>query len=409
MGPITLFDKSFLQSLSLDEAVFFDHFFMPIICPIFFVETLADLEKQVRKGRTPEQEVGIIADKVPEMSGGACSFHIGIAVANLLGHNVPLAAYIPIPGSKAVRVDGKSGIYQPESQEAEALRRWQNREFLVVERQFARSWRTALGSSDLAGIAETIRAIGVTPEKCKSFADAKALVNRVLNRGGSAAAQQINLASQILGVHSAHQAQALECWRFRGRPPLSDYAPYTAHVVSVELFFQVALGANLISATDANNKTDMAYLFYTPFCNVFVSGDRLHERCAPHFLRPDQSFVWGHDLKSDLYALMTKYSARPEDEKEMGLMKLAPTPPDDSDGLVARLWDRHFTPKWRNRTKPPIKQDDEKEMVDHINRVATAPEIPHTELDPYDPDFVCIQRRIARRRGNWWQVPKDAK
>jgi hypothetical protein len=45
MGPVALFDKSFLQSLSLDDAVWFDHFFAPVICPIFFVETLADLKK----------------------------------------------------------------------------------------------------------------------------------------------------------------------------------------------------------------------------------------------------------------------------------------------------------------------------------------------------------------------------
>ena len=67
MGPIALFDKSFLQSLSLDESVWFAHFFMPVVCPLFYVETLADLEKAVRAGRTPEQEVGIIARKFPEV------------------------------------------------------------------------------------------------------------------------------------------------------------------------------------------------------------------------------------------------------------------------------------------------------------------------------------------------------
>ncbi len=75
MGPIALFDKSFIQSLSLDEAVLFDDFFLPVICPLFYVETLADLEKHVREGRTPEQEVGIIADKVPEMGGYPCAYH----------------------------------------------------------------------------------------------------------------------------------------------------------------------------------------------------------------------------------------------------------------------------------------------------------------------------------------------
>ncbi len=42
MGPITLFDKSFLQSLSIDESVWFDNFFYSVICPIFYVETLAE-------------------------------------------------------------------------------------------------------------------------------------------------------------------------------------------------------------------------------------------------------------------------------------------------------------------------------------------------------------------------------
>ncbi len=65
MGPITLFDKSFLQSLSLDESVWFDHFFPTNLCPLFYVETLADLDKAVRSGRTPEQEVGIIASVHP--------------------------------------------------------------------------------------------------------------------------------------------------------------------------------------------------------------------------------------------------------------------------------------------------------------------------------------------------------
>jgi hypothetical protein len=33
MGPITLFDKSLIQSLSLDEAVWFDKFFTSVACP----------------------------------------------------------------------------------------------------------------------------------------------------------------------------------------------------------------------------------------------------------------------------------------------------------------------------------------------------------------------------------------
>lgn len=104
MGPTVLFDKSFLQSLTVDEAVLFDHFFIAVVCPMFYVETLADLEKAVRQGRTPEEEVGIIARKTPEMHGIPCAHHTDMCIANLMGHNIPLEGRIPVIGGKTVKV-----------------------------------------------------------------------------------------------------------------------------------------------------------------------------------------------------------------------------------------------------------------------------------------------------------------
>lgn len=53
LGPILIFDKSTLQSLNPDEAMWLDNFFLTNITPLFFIEMLADLEKEVRSGRTP--------------------------------------------------------------------------------------------------------------------------------------------------------------------------------------------------------------------------------------------------------------------------------------------------------------------------------------------------------------------
>ena len=55
LGPITIFDKSALQALSLDEAVWFANFYLANSTPLFFVETLADLEKIDAKRRSSEQ------------------------------------------------------------------------------------------------------------------------------------------------------------------------------------------------------------------------------------------------------------------------------------------------------------------------------------------------------------------
>ena len=103
MGPITLFDKSFLQSLSVDESVWFDHFFLTNVCPLFYVETMADLEKSPQKGRTAEDEVKIVADKFPEMHGMPCAHHTELCTANLLGGGVPMTGQIPLVGAQFVR------------------------------------------------------------------------------------------------------------------------------------------------------------------------------------------------------------------------------------------------------------------------------------------------------------------
>jgi len=132
MGPITLFDKSFLQSLSLDESVWFDHFFYPVISPLFYVETLADLEKAVRHGRTPEQEVGIIADKTPDLHGGPCIHHVNLCLANMMGNQIPLNGRIPVAGGRPVKSNGQSGKVFETLPEAEAFKRWQKGGFLVV-------------------------------------------------------------------------------------------------------------------------------------------------------------------------------------------------------------------------------------------------------------------------------------
>ena len=39
-GPMLIFDKSFLQALSLDESAWLDNFFLNNITPLFFTETL---------------------------------------------------------------------------------------------------------------------------------------------------------------------------------------------------------------------------------------------------------------------------------------------------------------------------------------------------------------------------------
>jgi hypothetical protein len=134
MSIISLFDKSFVQSVTVDESVWLDRFFYPVVCPIFYVETLADLSKKPRGDRTADTEVRIIADKFPEMSGTPCAEHLSMAVLDILGVFQPLMdGRIPRSGGRSVSGGNRVGVVFDEAPEMAAFRRWQNQEFYEVE------------------------------------------------------------------------------------------------------------------------------------------------------------------------------------------------------------------------------------------------------------------------------------
>src|SRR5437763_285809 len=96
-GPITIFDKSALQSFNPDEALWFDYFYKTNITPLFYVETLADLNKSLKSGRTPEHLVGSIAYKTPSLGSELNVHHHTLCVNDLLGDLVTMKR-LPILG-----------------------------------------------------------------------------------------------------------------------------------------------------------------------------------------------------------------------------------------------------------------------------------------------------------------------
>lgn len=410
MGPITLFDKSFLQSLSVDESVWFDHFFLTNVCPLFYVETMADLEKSPQKGRTAEDEVKIIADKFPEMHGMPCAHHTELCTTNLLGRGVPMTGQVPLAGAQLVKTDGKSGAVFEPSPEAEAFSRWQKGEFLEVERLYAKAWRSLLSPLDSKVVAREVRMLDIDAASCKTLEEAKHLAEGVVARRSRPAAR-MKLALMSLNIQTGLHGQVLERWMHANHPPLAQYAPYAAHVLAVVLFYKIALAANLISNERPSSRVDVAYLFYLPFCMMFVSSDRLHEKCASLFMRSDQVFVWGPELKSGLNELNKYYLKLPDTERDKGVYSFASDPPEIGNGIVRRLWGQ-LLPKWRKKEETDVADRPVVgPTIDEIKRMASAPPLSPSAVDfkPDSTERFLIKRRVAKRKGSWYQVPKGIK
>lgn len=409
MGPIILFDKSALQSFSVDESVLFDNFFLSNICPIFFVETLADLEKAVRAGRTPEEEVGLIAAKTPVMHSYPNMFHRDLCISNLLGYPVTMDGRPVIAGGNPVKTKSQSGVVFEETPEARAFSRWQDCKFLEVERETAKFWRAIVSNLNFDVITKSFQTLGIDPSTCRTLNDAKTTAESIVNKSAQSQGRMKRLFLPLLGIPDDLAKDIVKRWHHYDCPSLISYAPYAAYVLTVDIFFYIAVAAKLIASEKVTNKIDLAYLFYLPFCMVFTSFDRFHEKCAPLFLRNDQVFIWGADLKADLVKINCYYDGLSESEKEKGLYVFASRPPKDDGFLITQLWDR-FLPNWRKQSERVTPKDNKAsiKLVEHIKELADAKPLKpeQVDFDLSNPDSMVIKRKLSKRRGKWWQLPK---
>jgi hypothetical protein len=411
MGPITIFDKSFLQSLSLDEAVLFDNFFLTNIVPIFFAETMADLRKTPKTGRSPEQEVALIAEKTPQMDAQPNAYHGRLCLADLMGYKVAMEGRIILAQGTPVKSGDKTGVVFEEPPEARAFSRWQDGEFLEVERETAKNWRGMLANLKFNEAIKQLNQFGINPRTCSSLEHAKAIASGIVSRERSVIFFQFALI--LLGVPKLFWGNIIDRWKQNGAPPLAEFAPYAAYVVILELFFYIGIAAGRISVSGkkVTNRIDLAYLYYLPFCMVFTSSDKFHRSCAPLFLLPNQQFVWGPDLKAELKRLNEYYSGLPESTKQKGLFAIAAQPPVTEGALMTQLWDRFLRPTWR---KPggftvELEPEKQKELAEHIIRQmdGARPTKPTKEnINSDAADFLSLKKRFPMRRGSYWQLPK---
>lgn len=405
-GPILIFDKSLLEALSVDESVWLGQFYRINMTPLFFVETLADLEKQARQDRSPEQVVERLAEKTSAMTADANIYHSRLCVADLLGNRVAMRRFVVMGGGRPVEQVGRRGVVFDESPEARALLRWTRGEFLEVERAQARDWRSALAALDLAQSAAPFAELMKRPDRPKTLREIRQLVSQYLAAEGVSEAV-LGYALSSLNVPYETWPEVFRRWTSSGQPPLSAFAPYAAHVLAVDMFFAIAIAGGHIAKERASNKVDIAYLYYLPFCMLFTSMDRLHARTAPLFMRADQRFIWGADIKTDLRRLDQHFSALPEDVKARGVMSFAPRPPLSGTFLTSALWDEFMAPHWRDdrpaRSAPT--SDTERARTDELlktmsDRFRAAPATAeHITTD--DADFVLLERRIPPSVGKW--------
>ena len=245
-------------------------------------------------------------------------------------------------------------------------------------------------------------------KKPKSLAEAKQITDTVIDNMDPE--WLIGFGLKLLGVQEATE-WVRGHWIGQRRPPsFADYIPYFVFMLSINIFFCLVLPTELLRNVKPSHQVDLAYLYYLPFCTVFTSKDRFHAQIVPLFLDPFQTFVNGEDLKADLKKLDERYSALPESELRKGLMGFATYPPDETEFLTTRLWDKYL-PRWREKVSymEPDNPDYQKKTLEMVNSFDDqAPGVhPHDEHDVDKLDHMTVKRMIYPKKGKWLRFSQD--
>ena len=413
MGPTLIFDKSFLQGLSVDEAVWLDQFYGCNIIPPFFLETLADLAKDNRKGKSPEELVGDLALKTPD-AGSYLNVHHRTMLSGELfhGQTIDMRYGRPItPGGRTLTLDEKIGMISDPTPEEEAFARWQNHEFQEFERGVARAWRLDTQKVSYDRIRKKYYQWFRSGQVPRTLIDTKSIADGFINGPDREGALRSGLS--VIGVLREGQEVILNKWRALGEPSIKDFAPYFHHVFSVDLFFFLAIAASLVGPRKSN-VMDVAYMYYLPFCMVFTSNDTLHTRTVPLFLQNHQSFVKGSDLKGDLRQIDLYYSFQAKEANEQGILGFAPTPPRHMDFLTCQLWDKSMNWRQKESQVPYVRSKfaDDKLLHDLLRFEKDAiPVDQSVAINENSVHIMMMKKNILLRKGKWtrYNPPKATK
>ncbi len=308
-------------------------------------------------------------------------------------------------GSVKQDPQGRKSVVFREPAEAETMRRWQARQFEEIERRHARQWRSMLSGIDFDAKVNWVRNLVSPDRKIASLADASAFANAFI---GTAGREVLTFAGQFLEIPDDVWPAVERRFAEAGRPPLKEFAPYAAFVLTIDIVFYLGMRIGQISAQRPSNIVDASYLYYLPFCMVFASGDNLHARLAPLFLRPNQRFVRAADLKAGLKQLNEYYTQHVEEIEKVGVMGYAPEPPAEPHTIVTDLWDQCLPGRRRSKEQPdaPPNAPTDADLLKRFEQIVAAAE--HTPEADWDgeADSVVLRHEVPLRRGRWRLVPE---
>ncbi len=367
MGPLIVLDKSALQSFSRDEMSMLTKHYLLVVVPILLIEILADLRKDPREGRMPEDDVVWLSGKLLGSDSKLNVPYQAACIESLLG-NDPSPGHVLMGGAKEIQAkDGRKGIFFDEPKEYQALRKWQAGRFNEAEKILAEEWRRATAAIDLESFRRSHAERSKGKTQPRTLDEVLLYVDKLLaSEDQSIQKDLITALLDLIGAPEEFRTKIFDRWLKLKIPRLREFSPYTHYCLRTVLIFHAGLAFGLLS-TRATNRIDLEYLLYAHFGYVFCSNDKFHRVIFPYVLGEFQMFVEADVLKKDLKWLNDEWEGLAEAEKEQRAYDYGSYPPRNPDSITHQLWVKYMRP-WEpgsgNRAIRMTKEEEEKLLAE---------------------------------------------
>jgi hypothetical protein len=347
MGPLLIFDKSFLQMLNPEEVFELRLHFKFVGTPLLIREIIADLKKEPSPERIPRTVVKTLALKMETAHGVQPANFRKLALANLCAHSVSMIGQVPVDVSRPnvhVTKDGRGTIYDSVPEQG-MWRRWAAEDFSTDDEATASAWRAGLEKVDLRAVGDNWKGFAMAHfGSAKNQPQLIDAVDGMFNNPNRATQRElIALTLAFLRAPVAVSRVAFGLHSIGEISTLKEYAPFAASVTKLYLAFIGGLARGFIGPRPSHF-IDLQYLFYAPFCMVFVSADKFH-RTMWTATSGTNSFVWGPDLKTEL---ATRVALRKKMKLEEQTVKAKGTHAMEGAGsIIDEQWKKYMRPRER--------------------------------------------------------------
>jgi len=301
LKPIILVDKSFIQSLSRQEAHTLNTHFYILITPILIQEMITDIAKDKGDSDDALRKLKNLADKIGGLGQLTITDDQKLFYVSLMGCRFGSKPGIPVFNPKQYEApDGSIGCIIEETPKEKLIRRWQNKEITDEDIMAASIFLEEFEAYYSVNHHSVMARMHPLNNQFTNLDDLVARIDTV-SLSAKEAPRYLESVKEMTHTPSEVIENAKLQWERNGKSHFQSLYPYAYFYIRLFLIYTLGLNNGLIPASkDSKAAIDILYFLYLPFCHAFCSGDKFHKECFKYFQRPEQIFIWGPEFKKDL-------------------------------------------------------------------------------------------------------------